>query len=79
MHIRKPSIEIYQYKHINQDTRLCVMWLTQQMSNNKSSKPAIEVKYNPKQTNCKKVAGPLERHDEKRCEINGGSKVLAVM
>jgi len=49
------------------------------MSNNKSSKPAIEVKYNPKQTNCKKVAGPLERHDEKRCEINGGSKVLAVM
>jgi len=39
-----------------------------------------EVKSDPKTvSSCKKVCGPQEGHCEKRCEIQGGGKEMAMM
>jgi len=38
-----------------------------------------EVKSKTKQSSCKKSVQPQEGHCEKRCEIQGGSKEMAVM
>jgi len=38
-----------------------------------------EVKSNPKQPSCKTSVRPQKGHSEKRCEIQGGGKEMAVM
>ena len=38
-----------------------------------------KVKSNPKQPAVKKVCGPQKGYGEKRCEIQGGGKEMAVM